>query len=200
MTQGAGMNPNRPISIDQPPPPTTTDIQTPQTHQRVRKGLLTNEELFQKKLEDIKSEILALEADALKNPDKGNIANEVMELILLFIPIIQRNCVAQTNRMTSLPAGMQALITKLIKDVPYYTKDNPRFDKDDEKDSRIRNDKNTQMGIYMDQLRAQRDLWADQAKKDQSLLNTGNEAVSQQIDMLSNLFDRLRESCTKIFR
>ena len=120
-----------------------------------------------------------------KPPSNSSVLNRVMRLLTELLPIMQNLAAAQAKQL-DLPTRMQTLYTELIAKAPLYTK--AQIDNDSE-----RSEKNNQVGIWTDRLRSYRDVWTDLAKKTQSNINTTNEAVNQQVDLLTTFLQQLRE-------
>lgn len=137
-----------------------------------------------------------------KGEIRASILNRIIKLLIELVPILQHVGMSQATAL-KLPTAMQELYTRMIASQFIYTKENSSGyfdDKNQDRDERLRGEKNQEMGIKADKLRSYRDQWADIAKRQQANINTTNEGVNQQIDMITTFFQQLRELTSVILR
>jgi hypothetical protein len=147
---------------------------------------------FQKKLDEISK---ALETMPI---NRGEILNRIIRLLVEMLSVLQGLGAAQAAQL-SLPTKMQALYTNIIASAPVYTKDGAHGTIKEEDDTK-REGRIAAISGYVDTLRNYRDVWADLAKKQQSQINTTNEAVNQQVDMCTTWLRQLSELVSLLTR
>ncbi len=128
----------------------------------------------------------------------SNIINRIIRLLIEMVTVMQHVGTSQAA-LLNFPTKMQAMYTDLIAKAPVYTK-NGGGGTIKEDDDNKRSELNGKIQNYTDKLRSYRDFWSDTAKKLQSNINTTNEAVSQQTDLLTTFFQQLRELGSLISR
>lgn len=131
----------------------------------------------------------------IQPPKNGNVLNRIIKLLIELTPILQHLGKAQAD-LLSLPTQMQGVYTDLISKAPYYPY-STGHDKQEEWE-KDRESKNQKVGNATESLRSFRDVWSNYAKQLQSGLNTIDEAVKQQTDMLTTFLQQLRELCSLI--
>ena len=180
-------NQNNPFEVSQTPDSEIDELQKSRLlRKEVETGkgteILASAEISNEEFEKLEQLIGKLME---KPPSNSSVLNRVMRLLTELLPIMQNLAAAQAKQL-DLPTRMQTLYTELIAKAPLYKKAD--IDNDSE-----RSEKNNQVGIWTDRLRSYRDVWTDLAKKTQSNINTTNEAVNQQVDLLTTFLQQLRE-------
>lgn len=152
-------------------------------------GSAENEQIAKEELEKLDKILTTVMTQPSLNT---NILNRIIRLLTDLLPLLQNLATAQANQL-DLPTKMQTLYTELIAKAPIYTKENVPKGGDVTQ-------MNNNVALWTDRLRSYRDVWSDTAKKTQSNINITQEAVSQQVDMLTTFLQQLRELCSLITR
>jgi hypothetical protein len=184
--------------------PLVGDLEQKQATEKVRQEQSTQraEEWARKQeeFESLISEVVNRIVDE-QSPSNGDILNRIIRLITELLPVFQRIGAAQAEQM-GLSTKMQTLYTELIAKAPYYdyNQTKGRWDSNEDKNEKIRTDLNTKAANQTDIYRAYRDEWGERGKKDQSYVNTTNEAINQQTDMATTMLQQLRELVSALTR
>jgi hypothetical protein len=152
-------------------------------------GVTENEQILKEELEKLDKIFTQVMTQPSLNT---NILNRIIRLLTDLLPVLQNLATAQAKQL-DLPTKMQALYTEMIAKAPIYTKENVPKGED-------ATTMNNNVAMWTDRLRSYRDVWSDTAKKTQSNINITQEAVNQQVDMLTTFLQQLRELCSLITR
>ncbi|WP_075883341.1 hypothetical protein [Candidatus Protochlamydia sp. W-9] len=133
--------------------------------------------------------------------EKALVLNRIILLLISLIKTLQDVGIAQANRLTYL-TKYQNVYTALQTQIPVFLKDgsNPLGGSSTEA-GQTRNDLNSSFnGILTDNLRSLRGIQEDNAKKLQSKVNSTNDAVNQQTDMVSTFIQQMQTLLNAILR
>jgi hypothetical protein len=164
-----------------------------------RGGKDINQDVKVKKQAD---EITKLLDEIAKNiedqpPSNGYVLNRIIKLLIELTPVLQHLGKAEADHLTFV-TGIQGVYTDLISKAPYREYSTGHDDQD--KWEKERESYNQKAANAAESLRSFRDVWSNYAKQLQSGLNTVDEAVKQQTDLLTSFLQQLRELCSLITR